>query len=219
MTGQPCHLADIPAVYTASRPYQFVLIHSEHSSSSLQMVGKIPNHSTKRRTAQGGQFSVITTPFSWSILGYHNHKTLKCPIRVVWVFRKTQWVALFSTDLELSIEQIIEYYGARWKIESGFKELKQDIGSSKSQARNAHAVINHINFSMMAATVTWIYGARLANIPERRHKVKGRNSFAFSDLRHIIAKAALSEDFDAVCDKHDKLPQKSFVDALLRMVA
>jgi len=145
-------------------------------------------------------------------------KTLKCPVRVVWVFRKTQWIALFSTDMELSIEQIIEYYGARWKIESGFKEIKQDIGSSKSQARNAHAVINHINFSMMATTITWIYGTQLESIPDRRHKVKGRNSFAFSDLRHIIAKAALSDDFNAVSNKQQKLPRKSFVDALLRMV-
>ena len=146
-------------------------------------------------------------------------KTLKCPVRMVCVFRKTQWIALFSTDLDLSIEQIIEYYGARWKIESGFKEIKQDIGSSKSQTRNAHAVINHINFSTMAATITWIYGARLLNIPERRHKVRGRNSFAFSDLRHIIANVALTDDFDAVCRTHDKLPRKSFVDTLLRMVA
>ena len=146
-------------------------------------------------------------------------KTLKCQVRVVWVFRKTQWVALFSTDMNLSVEQIIEYYGARWKIESGFKEIKQDIGSSKSQARNAHAVINHINFSMMAATITWLYATRLENIPDRRHKVKGRSSFAFSDLRHIIAKAALSDDFNAVCNKKQKLPRKSFVEALLRMVA
>ena len=146
-------------------------------------------------------------------------KTLKHPVRVVWVFRKTQWIALFSTDLDLTIQQIIEYYGARWKIESGFKEIKQDIGSSKSQTRNAHAVMNHINFSMMAATITWIYGARLQDIPERRHKVRGRNSFAFSDLRHIIAKAALTNDFDAVCRTHDKLSRKSFVDTLLRMVA
>lgn len=145
-------------------------------------------------------------------------KTLKCPVRVVWVFRKTQWIALFSTDMDLSVQQIIEYYGARWKIESGFKEIKQDIGSSKSQTRNAHAVINHINFSMMAATITWIYGTRLESIPERRHKVKGRNSFAFSDLRHIIAKAALSDNFNAVCNKKQKLPRKSFVEALLRMV-
>jgi len=137
-------------------------------------------------------------------------KTLKCPVRVVWVFRKTQWIALFSTDLNLSIKQIIEYYGARWKIESGFKEIKQEIGSSKSQTRNAHAVINYVNFSMMAATVTWIYGARLENTPERRHKVRGRNSFAFSDLRHIIAKAALSENFDAVCGNHLKALKKIF---------
>ena len=146
-------------------------------------------------------------------------KTLKCPVRVVWVFRKTQWIAIFSTDLGLSTEQIIEYYGARWKIESGFKELKQDIGSSKTQARNAHAVVNHMNFSMMAATVTWVYGARLENTPERRHKVRGRNSFAFSDLRHILAKAALNENFDAVCHKREKISRKSFVSALLRMVA
>jgi len=140
---------------------------------------------------------------------------VKCPVRVVWVFRKTQWIALFSTDLDLSIEQIIGYYGARWKIESGFKEIKQEIGSSKSQTRNAHAVINRVNFSMMAATVTWIYGARL----ESRHKVRGRSSFAFSDLRHIIAEAALSENFDAVCGNYLKALKKSFVDTLLRMVA
>ena len=146
-------------------------------------------------------------------------KTLKCPVRVVWVFRKTQWVALFSTDLDLSIKQIIEYYGARWKIESGFKEIKQEIGSSKSQTRNAHAVMNHINFSMMAAAIIWIYGARLENTPERRHKVKGRNSFAFSDLRHIITKAALSEDFDTVCHSHPKSLKKYIIDMLLRMVA
>jgi hypothetical protein len=146
-------------------------------------------------------------------------KTLKCPVRVVWVFRKNQWVALFSTDLDLSIKQIIEYYGARWKIESGFKEIKQEIGSSKSQARNAHAVMNHINFSMMAAAIIWIYGTRLENTPERRHKVKGRNSFAFSDLRHIITKAALSEDFDTVCHSHPKSLKKYIIDMLLRMVA
>ena len=145
-------------------------------------------------------------------------KTIKCSVRVVWVFRKTQWVAIFSTDMRLSVEQIIEYYGARWKIESGFKEIKQDIGSSKTQTRNAYAVINHINFSLMATTIIWIYGARLENTPERRHKVKGRNSFAFSDLRHIIGKATLSDDFDAVCNKSHKLPRKTFVEALLRMV-
>ena len=47
-------------------------------------------------------------------------KTLKCQVRVVWVFRQKHFVALFTTDLSLSVRQIIAYYGARWKIESGF---------------------------------------------------------------------------------------------------
>jgi len=182
--------------------------------SCAEMAARFISHASIHRVFLYGKYRDVNA-FSQTVM----LKTLKCPVRVVWVFRKTQWVALFSTDMDLSIEQIIEYYGARWKIESGFKEIKQDIGSSKSQTRNAHAVINHINFSTMAATITWIYGARLENTPERRHKVKGRNSFAFSDLRHIIANTALSEDFDALCHKQDKLSRKSFVAALLRMAA
>ena len=60
-------------------------------------------------------------------------KTLKRLVQVVWVFRRTQWTALLTTDLDLSVVQIIEYYRTRWKIESELKELKQDIGSQKSQ--------------------------------------------------------------------------------------
>ncbi len=115
--------------------------------------------------------------------------------------------------------QIIEYYGARWKIESGFKELKQDIGSQKNQCRNAQAVTNHLNFCMMSTTITWIYSDRLKTNPERRHKVKGRTSFAFSDVRRIIAEAALDNDFHRLCPKPSNSPVNSIVVVLLRMVA
>jgi len=77
---------------------------------------------------------------------------------------------MFTTDLELSVTQIIEYYGARWKIESGFKELKQDIGSRTSQCRNAQAVNNHLQFCMMASTITWLYADHVKANPEHRHK-------------------------------------------------
>jgi len=146
-------------------------------------------------------------------------RTLKCPVRVVWVFRNTQWVALFTTDLDLSVSQIIEYYGARWKIEAGFKELKQDIGSRTCQSRNAQAVINHLQLCMMASTLTWIYADRLKTDPQRRHKVKGRTGFAFSDVRRIIAEAALDEDFARVCPKPGNPPKNPLVAVLLRMVA
>ncbi|MCJ7541467.1 MAG: transposase [Desulfobacterales bacterium] len=187
--------------------------YGDRLGTCAEMAARFMSHASTHHVFLYGKYRDVNA-FSKTVM----LKTLKCHVRVVWVFRKTQWIALFSTDMDLSVEQIIEYYGARWKIESGFKEIKQDIGSSKSQTRNAHAVMNHINFSMMAATINWIYGTRLENIPERRHKVKGRNSFAFSDLRHIIAKTALSDNFNLVCNKKQKLPRKSFVDTLLRMV-
>lgn len=146
-------------------------------------------------------------------------KTMKCSVRVVWIYRKTRYVSLMTTDMTLSVEQIIEYYGARWKIESGFKEIKQEIGSSKSQVRNSESVLNHLNFCMMATTLTWIYADRLENAPDRRYKIRGRAGFAFSDVRRIIAEAALSSDFCRVCPVPEQTLQKSFVNTLLRMVA
>ena len=70
-----------------------------------------------------------------------------------------------------------------------------------SKCRNVQAVINPLHFRTMTAMITRIYADRLKADPERRHKVKGRNSFAFSDVRRIIAEAALGEDFDRVCPK------------------
>ncbi|RLE00538.1 MAG: transposase, partial [Bacteroidetes bacterium] len=54
-------------------------------------------------------------------------KTLKRSVRVVWIYRKTRWVALFTTDLTLSIVEIIQYYGARWKIDiDHYQDLYKD---------------------------------------------------------------------------------------------
>jgi hypothetical protein len=145
-------------------------------------------------------------------------RNLKCQVRVVWVYRKTKWVALFSTDLNLSVNQIVEYYGARWKIEAGFKELKQDIGSSQAQCRNPQAVINHLNFCMMAVTVTWIYAIQLKKAPSRRHAVKGRGHYAFSDVRREFSKAIMSDDFHAFCPYKRKPMLKSIASALLGLL-
>jgi hypothetical protein len=146
-------------------------------------------------------------------------KTLKCAVKVVWVYRKTQWIALFSTDLTLSVEQLIEYYGARWKIEAAFKELKRDIGSAETQSRHPNAVMNHLHFCMMAASVVWIYASRLEKTPSRRHVVKGRNHFAFSDVRRLVAKAALDDNFGILFPVPRKSAINSLVAVLLRIAA
>ena len=146
-------------------------------------------------------------------------RSLKCRVRVVWVFRKTRWVALFSTDLTLSVEEIIEYYGARWKIEACFKELKREIGSAETQTRNSVAVTNHLEFCMMATTLTWVYACRLEKTPNRRHAVKGRSHFAFSDVRRLVAKAAMDDNFALLCPVPRKSVINSLVTAFMRMAA
>ncbi|MDP8219617.1 MAG: transposase [Candidatus Theseobacter exili] len=135
------------------------------------------------------------------------------------MYRKTRWVALFSTDLTLSVPEMIEYYGARWKTEAAFKELKQDLGSAETQNRHPFAVTNHLHFCMMAASLSWVYASRLEKTPSRRKAVSGRRHFAFSDVRRLIAEAALSDDFSSLFPVPRKSVINSLVTVLLRMAA
>jgi hypothetical protein len=146
-------------------------------------------------------------------------KTIKCPVRVVWVYRRTQWVALFTTDLTLSVAEIVEIYAARWKIEAGFKELKRDLGSAETQTRNPVSVTNHLNFCMMAASLTWIYADQLEKAPARRHAVNGRSHFAFSDIRRLISKEATDDKFPGLCPAPRKSMVNSVITMLLKMAA
>lgn len=146
-------------------------------------------------------------------------KTLKHAVRVVWIYRRKKWVALFSTDLTLSVQQIIEYYGARWKIEATFKELKRELGSAGTQSRHPNAVTNHLHFCMMACSLTWIYASRIEKTPNRRHVVKGRNHFAFSDVRRLIAQDAFAENFSILFPVKRNSIQNSLVATLMRIAA
>jgi len=146
-------------------------------------------------------------------------KTLHCPVRVVWVFRKTQWIALVTTDLALTVAQIIEFYGARWKIEAGFREIKQEIGSAETQTRNPDAVTNHLNFCMAAATITWIYGAHLDKAPARRYATAKRTEYAFADLRRALAKDLGGQGFGIDCEIPDKAPRNPLIGMVMDLVA
>ncbi len=52
---------------------------------------------------------------------------------------------------------------------------------------------------MMTTSLVWIYACRLEKTPSRRHAVKGRDHFAFSDVRKLVAQAALDENFPLLC--------------------
>lgn len=146
-------------------------------------------------------------------------KTLKCQVRVVWIYRRTQWVALFTTDLTLSIEQIISTYGARWKIEAAFKELKHDLGSIHCQATTFTAVTNHWHFAMMAMTLAWIYAALLPQKPQHRQSSKTKIHFTFSDLQHLIAQDISKPEFKRVLNNLHKPINNNLIRSILRLAA
>ena len=161
-------------------------------------------------------------------------------MRVVWVYRQTQWVALVTTALDLSVkhssgafhhlgcgaphmrvsvEQIVEYYAARWKIEAGFREIKQEIGSAASQTRCPNAVSNHLHFCMAATTITWLYTAHLPQAPKRRYAAQRTTEFAFADVRRALAMALDGEGFGIDCPPTGKPTANPLIAAVLRLVA
>ena len=146
-------------------------------------------------------------------------KTLRCQVRVIWVFRKTQWIALVTTDLTLTLAQIVEYYGARWKSEAGFREIKQEIGSAETQTRNPDAVTNHLNFCMAATTITWIYGAHLNKAPPRRYATAKRSEYAFADLRRELAKDLGGQGFGIDCLGSGNAPRNPLIATVRGLVA
>jgi len=57
---------------------------------------------------------------------------------------------LFSTDVHLPAEQIVEYYQARFQIEFIFRDAKQFTGLSDCQARHLPRLDFHFNASIIA---------------------------------------------------------------------
>jgi hypothetical protein len=96
---------------------------------------------------------------------------------------------------------------------------KQDIGSAEIQNRHPLAVQNHLNFCMMATSITWVYACHLNKTPSRRHAGNGLSNFAFSDVRILIAQDALDDDFQLVCPLPRKPSENTFAAALMRLAA
>lgn len=64
--------------------------------------------------------------------------------------RKTDWLALLSTDTNLADEDIVRIYGKRWDIEVFFKMAKQHLKLAKEiQARDFDALIAHTTIVFM----------------------------------------------------------------------
>jgi DDE family transposase len=128
-------------------------------------------------------------------------RALKCKIKVIFIYRGSYVFPIFTTDLTLTAQQMIEYYSARRKIESGFKELKHEIGILDSQCRNKQAVENHFNLGCYAMSLTWIYALQSEKAPARMHPTRRSNAFAFADVRRRIATEIKNDVLNRGCSK------------------
>jgi DDE superfamily endonuclease len=83
------------------------------------------------------------------------HVSLKRQIRIACLVdtrkpAKTSYALLFSTDVELDAERILEYYKARFQIEFIFRDAKQFTGLCDAQTRDVQRLDFHFNASLTA---------------------------------------------------------------------
>lgn len=93
----------------------------------------------------------------------------------------------FSTDLEMSVQLIIETYAGRWSTEACFRDIKQLLGFDESQARCKAAVervapfVGYIRTLLILWFLEGAVGTPLAELPARpwyRHK----SGLCFADV-------------------------------------
>ena len=74
------------------------------------------------------------------------------PVKLIFVRNrhKKDWLALLTTDISLSDEDVVRIYGKRWDIEVFFKMAKQHLKLAKEiQCRDYDALIAHTSIVFM----------------------------------------------------------------------
>lgn len=149
------------------------------------------------------------------------HRGFMRQVKVVLIYSRNGYIfPIVSTDLSLSAKQMIEYYSARWKIESGFKELKHELGAIDNQARKRESVENHFELCSIAQTTAWLYALKQTKAPERKYVSARSSLFSFGDIRRKISNELYETPiFDNTCYKGLKSIENIFLLLFLRRSA
>ena len=106
------------------------------------------------KTTHEGQ--VLTQVYEQVVL----HKEFGQAIKVVILVKsnlrrqKQGHVILFSSDLELGYERVVEYYGLRFQIEFNFRDAKQHFGFEDFMNRSEEGVRNAANLSFFLVNLS-----------------------------------------------------------------
>jgi hypothetical protein len=127
-------------------------------------------------------------------------------IRVVIVKETTGWVALFATDPNATVAQVLEAVADRAALEQDFHDLKEVHGAGQQQVRNygANGAAWHLNLWLHTLIELWAWARPKAELcnrtpspwddPERRP--------SHADRRNALRRSCLEQEFQAAQAQH-----------------
>jgi hypothetical protein len=174
-------------------------LHGRKLPRPVQRVARRPKDWKKIVLPNGRRYEVQTwTALWWKVFSGR-------PIRIVATRRpgsRRRPEFFYTTDLTLSVKQILIYYADRWEIECLFHEVKERMGFEEPQCRTEKAVERTSPFLLWTAGVTqaWFLTQKRADLigwrPRWRSKPQAQNAPpSFSEmlaaLRREILRGAL----------------------------
>lgn len=135
-------------------------------SDSKRLKATVVNAYGKKQRVQYGHFKGLL-------------KGHKKPVQIILVqgLRKVNFL-LFTNDLSLTPEQMIEYYSARYQIELTFRELKQELGAFNYRLRSETSILRYVHIAFVAfALLKYLsVSGKVSPIQTPWYKPKGRAS-------------------------------------------
>ena len=118
-------------------------------------------------------------------------RTKMCPVEVrIVVIRKRpkpsqpyRYFSVFTSDLQLPVEKVIEHYKNRWQIETAFRDLKGNFGFDTYQLRNPKSLNRFVELSFLAATLTQL---AFKEVPETQALSEMNTDEAPLDLETVM---------------------------------
>lgn len=110
--------------------------------------------------------------------GVFLHPSFGMELKVVLIEKRNEklnkigHVLLFSSEINLSWEKIVEYYSLRFQIEFNFRDAKQHFGLEDFMNRTARGVENGVNLSFL-----------LVNVSAKLRAEKGEKCVGINDLK------------------------------------
>lgn len=145
-------------------------------------------------------------------------------IRVVLVREDDGWLALFGTDAEVTVAQILEAFADRAAIEQVFHDLKEVHGAGQQQVRHywANIAVYHLNLWLHTLIELWAWEQSHRRLCDRRQSpwddADRRPSHA--DRRNALRRQCLETEIQGGGGRKRLTPKfRSIVRRLLKLVA